>query len=274
MRTRMTDGLEFESLPLPDNCPLYAEAAAPSDKPVLVLLHGFMMSRAIWNENVEDLSKHFRLVRIEWLGHGRAGAPQTESAYSASVIIQTLNAFRTELGVDAWSLCAHSFGAGLAIRYGLDYPAHTRAIIITNSRSALGSLDTSSDDLKLMLAALETKGRDALENMPPHPRFMKNIPDDLKAELVEDAELISPDGVANLLSHTSAATNVVNELDRLQCPLMLANGRFERGFQPARKALQCNHPDLHIVDLDAGHSPNAEAPDAFNTATVDFIRSS
>ena len=268
----MPDGPSFQALNTAVRTSLFVDASKHTDKPVLVLFHGFMMSRAIWNENLKELSENFRLVRIEWPGHGRAGSPEDKSAYQVDSLVQSLETIRKALGTERWSICAHSFGAGLAIIYALQHPEHVNSIVITNSRSALGALEGSRDDLERLWTALLTHGHDAIEKMPAHPRFMKNIPEDLKSELLSDAKLIDPTGIAMLLKYTSPATNVRNRLGDLKVPLMLTNGLRERGFQHLRQQLQVDLSHIQIVDIDAGHSPNAEAPAAFNAVTSEFLK--
>jgi pimeloyl-ACP methyl ester carboxylesterase len=76
-----------------------------------------------------------------------------------------------------------------------------------------------------------------------------------------------------------AATTTVAELScrsvasRLGVPTLLLNGRFEKIFQADRDFAGRSIEGIEIVDLDAGHSVNVEAPEDFDRALIEFGRS-
>ena len=261
----------FTPITSPANCPIYVEATPASDKPILFLIHGFMMSGAIWLDNVNALSQHFRCIRIELLGHGRAGAPDNPSAYEMASYVEAIDEVRRQVGAPVCRFCAHSFGAGIALSYGLSFPQFTKAIVFTNSRSALGTLKRKQGALEQMTDALRAQGRAALRAFPAHPKHMKEIQPDVHAALLADAEMLDPIGIANSMAITAKDSNMFDRLAQLEPRALLINGRRERGFQPAREQLQVQHPHLNILDMDAGHSVNAECPDAFNRAAIEFL---
>lgn len=262
----------FSVLPAPESCPLFVELAADNGRPLLFLVHGFMMSRAIWDQNVAVLSEHFRIARIELLGHGRAAAPNDPDLYEMTSYIEAIDEIRRDLGAVSCAFCAHSFGAGIALSYGLAYPQFTSAIVFTNSRSALGTLKSQPGDLQRMTAALRDNGEAALRAFPFHPKHMTEIRPSVQVALVKDAELISPIGIANAMSVTARASNLFDRLADLLPPALLINGRREHGFQAAREQLAAQYKNIEIHDFDAGHSVNAEMPEAFNAAALEFLR--
>ena len=54
---------------------LYYELSGRKDGPVLLLVHGFMSSRAQWMPNLAALGEIAQLAVVELLGHGRSPAP-------------------------------------------------------------------------------------------------------------------------------------------------------------------------------------------------------
>ena len=261
----------FHPLRSPQDCPVYVDATAPSDKPLLILIHGFMMSRAIWDENVSMLSRHFRCVRIELLGHGRSSAPDAAAPYEMASYVNAIENIRQQTGASKCSFCAHSFGAGLALSYGLEFPDKTNAIVFTNSRSALGALDNTPDELERVIQALQVQGQSVLDALPIHPKHMNELKRSVQTSLIADAELLSPTGIANSLSVTAASADLFDRLTQLKPPTLLINGTRERGFQSARNRLGAEHPHITIQDVEAGHSANAEHPEIFNERAIEFL---
>ena len=263
----------FNTWASPSDCPVYVELADDNNKPLLILLHGFMMSRAIWMENLASLSKHFRCATIELLGHGRSAAPAETDPYQMSSYLNAINALRNEVQASSCLFCAHSFGAGITLSYGLAYPENTQGIVITNSRSALGAIKQNPGDLERMKYALRTKGREALQSFPWHPKHMNEIRPPVQDALIQDANLLDPIGVSNSIEITAADANLANDLHSLSPPTLLINGRKESGFQSARNKVAANYPHIQIQDFDAGHSVNAELPEAFNRSAISFLTS-
>jgi proline iminopeptidase len=58
-------------------------------------------------------------------GVGRSGGGPHDLAQA----VADLEAIRTQLGVNSWTVLGHSFGSDLAVRYALDHPERVRAVV-------------------------------------------------------------------------------------------------------------------------------------------------
>ena len=253
------------------DCQVHVELAEDNEKPLLVLLHGFMMSRAIWMENIPALSKHFRCVSIELLGHGRSAAPEDPEPYYMSSYLRVINELRRDLNAASCLFCAHSFGASIALSFGLAHPDKTCGIVMTNSRSALGAIERNPDNIKHMKSKLRKQGDEALLALPWHPINMNEVRPTVQEALKTDARLLDPIGVSNTIEFTAEAASVFDRLSALSPPTLLINGRRERSFQSVRNDIAQRHPHIQIQDFDAGHSINAECPEDFNRKAISFL---
>jgi 2-succinyl-6-hydroxy-2,4-cyclohexadiene-1-carboxylate synthase len=251
---------------------LHVEVEPGGRGPYLLLVHGFLSSRAQWRPNLAALKQHVRPVMVELWGHGRSPVPEDPAAYRVTSYLNAFEAIRRELGVDRWLVCGQSFGAGLTIRYAHSHPAHVIGQIFTNTLSALSAPgERESDANRLVRAdALEKGGRAAIEALRFHPRFATRFADDVKREMLEDVARIEPAAVANAIRYTTPQLSAVDCLGEMTVPSLLVNGRWERPFQPLRDRAAKLLPSLAIVDLEGGHSINVEAPALFNQAVAAF----
>src|SRR6478672_7352834 len=112
-----------------------------NDGPHLLLVHGFLMSRAQWLPNLQALSEVCRPVVVELLGHGRSSAPSDPASYHPDAYVAAFDDIRRSLGVDRWWLCGYSLGAGLTIRYALTHPDRVFGHAFTNSTSAFADAE-------------------------------------------------------------------------------------------------------------------------------------
>ena len=244
------------------------------DGPYLLLIHGFLSSRAQWQENIEPLSAVCRPVVMELYGHGRSPSPPQACRYETSSYAHSVDAIREHLGVDTWFVCGYSLGAAISIRYALDYPQRLRGHIFTNSASAFAEPRLAADwrsGAHDSAQRIRTGGRAAVERIAVHPRHARRLPRPIYDSLVADAELLDPEGLAHAMESTMPTASVRAELGANSKPALLVCGRFEKRFAAHRAFAEATMPQLTIADVDSGHAVNMAAADAFNTAVATFI---
>ena len=59
----------------PDGTRLHTEVFGPSDGVPIVLAHGITCAVRVWHEQINDLSRDFRVIAYDHRGHGRSGVP-------------------------------------------------------------------------------------------------------------------------------------------------------------------------------------------------------
>lgn len=249
----------------------YVEIHGDASLPPLLLVHGFLSSRAQWRPNLEGLKTFCRPVIFELWGHGRSPTPDDADAYRVSSYVEIFENIRLSLGAERWWLCGQSFGAGLTLRYALVHPEHVYGQVFTNSVSGLSRPRGSDAQRHASAEALERGGLAAIEALPFHPRHAERLASAVKAEMLEDAKKISPRSVANAIRYTVPELSMMEDIGGTVVPTLLVNGFWDKAFQPLRRAAAEHLPSLEIVDLEGGHSINAEAPDRFNAEIKRFF---
>ena len=243
------------------------------EKPWLLLVHGFLSSRAQWRPNLAALSKITTPVTVDLLGHGRSASPAEPEAYSVAAYVSRFEALREHLGAKRWFICGQSFGAGLTIRYALEHPERVIGQVFTNSVSCLApSMSDSPNGRAMAAAALEGGGREALKALPFYPRPSKRLAPEFWEDLVADAELANPIGIAHAMRSTVPGLSVVADLTRIAVPTLLVNGVREAAFQPLRDIAVRDIPGLTVVDVpEGGHSVNIDSAGVFDAAVAAFV---
>lgn len=250
----------------------FHEVLGHGDKPYLLLLHGVMSSRSQWLANVEELQKFCNPVLVELLGHGRSPSPIDPACYLPQAYVAFFEELRRELGVPDWFVCGQSFSAGLTMRYCLTHPDHLKGQIFTNSVSALAPAETAERqaDRKRTISTLRETGRAAIPNMRYFPRKGR-LPDVVFDEMIADIDLLDPTGLALGMEYTVPGLSVREDFRRTAVPTLMINGAWEKVFQPVAELAVELLPLIERVDLDGGHSVNAENAHGFNKAVADFV---
>ena len=242
--------------------------------PYVLMVHGFLSSRAQWRPNLAALACVTRPVVLELWGHARSPAPEELALYHPEAYIAAFDQLRIQLGVERWFLCGQSFGAALTLRYALSYPDRVIAQVFTNSSAALADTEwiTARRTSGLQQAEeIERDGRAALERIRVHPIHARRLPPNVYAELLADAQLHTPRGIAHTLRYTTPNVPVRERVKDLRVPTLLVCGERETRFMPNRTFAERAIPGLQAVGANAGHAVNIQAAEVFNTAVVDFL---
>jgi len=112
-----------------DGTRLHTEVFGPNHGYPIVLAHGITCSLRVWHEQINDLSRDFRVIAYDHRGHGRSGVP-APSAYSLDHLAADLDAVLAAVlrpGERAWSP---------AIRWAASRSARGRTASATASSSA------------------------------------------------------------------------------------------------------------------------------------------
>ncbi|MBS02956.1 MAG: hypothetical protein CMQ24_09660 [Gammaproteobacteria bacterium] len=234
--------------------------------PAMLLVHGFLSSTTQWLPNVDRLSANHRVVMADLWGHGGSPTPEP-NAFSIARYLEEFEHIRETLGIERWAVGGQSYAAGLAIRYAIQYPERTTAVITTNSRSAFGEPIQRQAGPRSAPPDADTTGN---RHIPVHPIHAKRLPQDLKDKLVEAADGVTPEALerSGLLAPD---LNAMALLDQVPVPMLLANGKYEKRFQAAVATVREHHPKIEVVDMPGGHAVNIDAAEAFDTALVRFL---
>ncbi len=247
----------------------------PGNGPCLLLVHGFLSSRAQWRLNLEALSNECTPITVELFGHGRSPSPKESNLYSISSYVEELEQLRNQLNIAQWFVCGYSLGAAITIRYALTYPENTIGHVFTNSSSAF------ADDQQIKAwragaekssSAIRTGGMRAIEKLPVHPKRARRLPTSIYDDLVADSRLLDPRGIANTIEFTVPGASSRTYIGDNQSKALLVCGRFEKRFVAQRDYAAATMPNLSITNVDSGHAVNMQTAPEFNQAVSSFIK--
>ncbi|WP_413308126.1 alpha/beta hydrolase [Bacillus sp. 1P10SD] len=107
-------------------------------RPVL-LLHGFPLDSRMWDDQFEELSKYYQVIRFDYAGCGKSS--HHDEDYS---LVEDAKSILTFLGVEKTNLVGLSVGGNLAMDFTLAYPEMVDKLIVASS-GLLGWSDYSQE---------------------------------------------------------------------------------------------------------------------------------
>ena len=96
----------------------------------LILLHGLASTAHIWDLIAPALRDDFRVVALDWRGHGLSDKPP--AGYSHAELAEDLGTFLTALEFDRPLLVGHSWGGNIAVQFAATYPNRLDKLILVD----------------------------------------------------------------------------------------------------------------------------------------------
>ena len=101
--------------------------------PPLLLTHGYSSTSAIWQGQIEALSKRHRLVLWDMRGHGQSDYPADPRAYSEALTVADMAALLDEVGARRAIVGGLSLGGYMSLAFYRAHPQRVRALLIIDT---------------------------------------------------------------------------------------------------------------------------------------------
>jgi len=123
---RMHDPAHARAQPAPIASPLFVEQSGAGTP--LLLIHGLMVSGAMYQGVLPALASHYRVIVPDLRGHGRSGA--LPEPYSVEQLARDLAQLLDDLHLDAAHVLGYSQGGAVAQQFARDYPRRVRGLVL------------------------------------------------------------------------------------------------------------------------------------------------
>jgi pimeloyl-ACP methyl ester carboxylesterase len=98
---------------------------------VLLLIHGMAGSSATWNAVIPQLSKKYRVIAPDLLGHGESAKPRGD--YSLGAFAVLLRDLLDELGITRATVIGQSLGGGVAMQFAYQHRDYCERLVLISS---------------------------------------------------------------------------------------------------------------------------------------------
>lgn len=217
--------------------------------PVVVLLHGSVLSRAIWRSYgyVDALNGSRTVVRIDLRGHGRSGAPHDPAAYTQDSLLDDVLAVLDAEGIARAAIVGYSLGARVALTAALTAPDRVERIVCLGGSAAeqRGALDAVF--FPGVIDSLRTGGMEEFctrQGLGPEAEGRRNR-GTRTAFLAAD-----PDAMAALFSATDSTPAVPeSELGQCRVPALWMTGDLDQPRWEESRHAAAIMPEGRFVSL-------------------------
>lgn len=243
--------------------------------PVVVLLHGFPLSREMWLAQRTTIGARYRVIAPDLRGHGESPDVQGISTMDgmADDVIDTLNALQLTQPVVIGGL---SMGGYVALSLVERYPERVRGLILMNSRAQADPPQTAQvrEDLAQLV---ESQGSPEPVVSSMMPKLFSPLTAQRRPEILGQLQAIMmanrPTGIAAALRGMAVRPDRTASLGRISVPTLIVAGADD-GLIPMAESesLARAIPGARLVVIpDAGHLAPVENPADTNRALEEFL---
>ncbi|THD62622.1 MAG: alpha/beta fold hydrolase [Bradyrhizobium sp.] len=232
--------------------------------PPLLLTHGYSSTSAMWQGQIEALSKHHKLVLWDMRGHGRSDYPHDPASYSEALTVADMAAVLDAVGARSAVVGGLSLGGYMSLAFYRAHPERVRALLIIDTGPGF-----KKDDAR---DAWNKRAHDTGD------RFEREGLSVLKSASRErsDASHRDASGLARAARGmlTQRDARVIELLPDITVPALVVVGADDAPFLAASDYMAAKIPGAKKVVIPAaGHAVNIDQPQAFIDAVLPFLAS-
>ena len=124
--------IRYRKIQVEDCYIFYREAGKPGN-PVILLLHGFPSSSAMFRELMPELADSYHLIAPDFPSFGQTESPERgKFTYSFDKLAHIVDKFTEKMGLTKYAMYVFDYGAPIGYRLAMWHPERITAIISQN----------------------------------------------------------------------------------------------------------------------------------------------
>jgi pimeloyl-ACP methyl ester carboxylesterase len=240
---------------------------------VVVLLHGFLGAKEIWQNTIQNLSKSYRVIAVDLPGHG--GTACFGYAHSMELMAKCVKAVLDSLRLKKYVLIGHSMGGYVALAYADLFPDNLKGLCLFHSTAYSDTVEKKKDRLRaieLVKASKTVYTKNTIQNLFA-TKNLKYLKEEI-AFAYNIAKQTNKRGIISALHGMRDRPARDLLLGWLQYPMMMVIGELDNVLPYEQLLTQTEMiRDKTVLYLEHdGHFGFLESPRVSNKALRQFLR--
>lgn len=235
--------------------------------PPLVLIPGLGECHKLWQPQIGEFSRHFKVVVYDIRGHGESGNSKGE--YSIKLFTSDLKALLDGLKIKEAHVCGFSLGGQIAQQFTIDYPTMVDKLVLVDCLCTLGLRGKIFMSFYRVLNRIV--GMEQSEKIGTKVVFRKKGQEELRDFHIKEVNKISKE---ELFKGFDAAYSFdsVKVLKLIESPTLIIVGEESKYSHVSAKIMhqEIKNSQMKVIS-DALHVINLEKPDEFNKLVLNFL---
>lgn len=240
---------------------------------VVVLLHGFLGSKEIWDSTIRNLSKSYRVIAIDLPGHGQSDC--FGYVHTMDLLAKSVKAVMDSLRLKKYIIIGHSMGGYAGLAFAELFPDNLKGLCLYHSTAYADSDEKKRDrarSIKVVKANHKIFTTEVIRNL-----FATKNVKYLKEEISFAQKIASKTSKQAIIASLEGMKDRPNRdiiLGLVEYPIMFVIGELDNVL-PASQLLEQTEilKNKHLLYLEHdGHMGFLESPKQSNKALRKFLR--
>jgi len=237
----------------------------------IVLLHGFLENKTMWQEYVDLFTEKYRVITIDLLGHGESDSLGYVHSMedNASAVLEVLN----HLEISESIVVGHSMGGYVGLAFAELFPENIQKLVLLNSSSKEDSAEKKLNRTRAIEAV--KKNYVTFVSMSIANLFSEENRTKLVAEIekVKVQALKTPlQGIVASLEGMKTRKDREAILKQNAFPTLLILGKKDPVLNYQDNLAQIKNTTAELVSFDDGHMSHIENKEELKMVLADFFK--
>jgi len=249
-----------------------------ADAPVLVLSNSLGTDLAMWEPQLPALTERFRVLRYDQRGHGasmvtpaaRDSSSLAPGAYSLETLGRDVLTLLDALKIKRAHFCGLSMGGATGMWLAANAPERVDRLVLANTAPKF----STPDAWNTRIDAVRKGGVEAIADAVLERWFTSGFRARAPETTARMRKMMVATPIEGYIGCCAAIrdTDLRDALPRIAAPTLVVVGRHDPANPPAEgRAFAARVPGARVVELDAAHISNVEAPEQFTAELVGFL---
>jgi HOMODA hydrolase len=259
-----------------------AEAGTKNEN-VIIFMHGIGGHLEAYARNIVALSDEFHTIAFDFLGHGLSHKKVTD--YTPLLLVEHLAQLMDALGLEKANLSGESLGGWVAGLFAAQHPERVERLMLNTAAGLPILTDQGRSDMQALIDLSQkaaTQGPPTYESVQNrmkwlfHPANHHMINDELiNTRLYYYSQPAMREVAPRVLAMIGQHDDYLIPLDKLSCDTLFL-WTLDNPVHDVETARQSSAKvagsRLYVMQHDAAHWPQYEAPEEFNSVTRQYFR--
>jgi 3-oxoadipate enol-lactonase len=263
----MSDSLSFATLG--DGARIAYRIDGSGDKPALILSNSIATTLHMWDQQIPELSRHFRVIRYDTRGHGASDVPP--GAYSIDRLGRDVLELMDALNIERAHFLGLSLGGFIGQWLGIHAPERIDRLILSNTSPYLGPAKPWDEAINSVLQSKDMSERAEM--------FLRNwFPADMLAAggpvIDKFRAMVRATSRQGLAANFAVVrdTDLRRTISLITRPTLVIAGEHDPVTAASHsRAIAETIPGAQLKVLPTVHLPNVELPKEYMETVLSFL---
>jgi 3-oxoadipate enol-lactonase len=247
---------------------IHYELVGPANAPVVMFSNSLGATLSMWDAQMPEVTKNFRVLRYDKRGHGQSWVPP--APYTIEQLGRDAIALLDFLKLEAVHFCGLSIGGQTGMWLGVHAPKRLKRLVLCNTGAKIGSREVWNPRIDAVRKGGVKVVSGAVIERWFTPGFRAKEPATV-SRIQQVLESTSPEGYTGCCAAVRDF-DYREKLSAIQTPTLVIAGAHDPATPPAEGRFVAEKiPGARYVELNAAHLSNIEDRDRFTAEVGKFL---